>query len=127
MLQLGFMWRSHGCFRNLRDDLEISVDFFCDPCAQISKRFMTVTVSLPGTITMLMQQQMVRHLVMALARILMMTLAFVLLARLELVAAGVESVGHGVGKGKARRVHTVHVLQSQTLLRLQSKSKVHRG
>ena len=32
-------------------------------------------------IMMLMQQQLVRHLVMALARILMMTLAFVLLAR----------------------------------------------
>ena len=78
-------------------------------------------------IMMLMQQQMVRHLAMALARILMMTLAFLLLARLELVAAGVESVGHGVGKGKARRVHAVHVLQSLTLLRLQSKSKVHRG
>ena len=90
----------------------------------MSKSFMTVTVSLPGTFTMLMQQQMVRHLVMALARILMMTLAFVLLARLELVAAGDE----GVGKGKGRRVHRLrHVLQPLPLLRLQSKSKVHRG
>ena len=67
---------------------------------------------------------MVRHLAMALARILMMTLAFLLLARLELVAAGVE----GVGKGKGRRVHRLlHVLQPLPLLRLQSKSKVHRG
>ena len=75
-------------------------------------------------IMMLMQQQMVRHLVMALARILMMMFAFLLLARLELVAAGVE----GVGKGKGRCVHRlVHVLQPLPLLRLQSKSKVHRG
>ena len=42
MLQLGFMWRSHGCFRNLRDDLKISVDFFCEPCAQMSKSIMAV-------------------------------------------------------------------------------------
>ena len=33
----------------------------------MSKSFMTVTVSLPDTFMMLMQQQMVRHLVMALA------------------------------------------------------------
>ena len=52
------------------------------------------------TIMMLMQQQMVRHLAMALARILMMTLAFLMLARLELVTPGVE----GVGKGKGRRI-----------------------
>ena len=73
----------------------------------------------------LMQQQ---H--MALAKFLMMTLAFltlaalarqvVLLARLELVVAGVE----GMGKGKGGRAH---VLQPLPLLRLQSKSKVHRG
>ena len=65
---------------------------------------------------------MMGHLAMALARILMMTLVFLLLARLELVSAGVE----GVGKGKGRSVHRlVHVLQP--LLRLQSKNKVHRG
>ena len=77
------------------------------------------------TIMKLMQQQ---HT--ALAKILMMTLAFltlaalarqvVLLARLELVVAGVE----GMGKGKGGRVL---VLQPLPLLRLQSKSKVHRG
>ena len=38
------------------------------------------------------EQQMVRHLAMALTRILMMTLVFGHLARLELVAAGFESV-----------------------------------
>ena len=31
-------------FLNLRDDFEISIDFFCDPCAQTSRSFMTVTV-----------------------------------------------------------------------------------
>ena len=81
------------------------------------------------TIMILMQQQHPGQ-AMALARILMMTLAFltlaalarqvVLLARLELVVAGVE----GMGKGKGGRVH---VLQPLPLLRLQSKSKVHRG
>ena len=85
------------------------------------------------TIMILMQQQHPGQ-AMALARILMMTLAFltlaalarqvVLLARLELVVAGVE----GMGKGKGGRVHRlVHVLQPLPLLRLQSKSKVHRG
>ena len=54
-------------FLNFPHDGDISVDFFCDPSAQMSKSFMTVTVSLPGTFMMLMQQQMVRHLVMALA------------------------------------------------------------
>ena len=34
-------------FLNLRDDFEISVDFFCDPCARTSKSFMTVTVPDP--------------------------------------------------------------------------------
>ena len=31
-------------FLNLRDDFEISEDFFCDPCARMSKSFMTGTV-----------------------------------------------------------------------------------
>ena len=31
-------------FLNLRDDFEISEGFFCDPCARMSKSFMTVTV-----------------------------------------------------------------------------------
>ena len=84
-------------------------------------------------IVMRMQQQHPGQ-AMALARILMMTLVMtlafltlvalarqvVLLARLELVVAGVE----GMGKGKGGRVH---VLQPLPLLRLQSKSKVHRG
>ena len=77
---------------------------------------------------LMQQQQQQQH--MALAKILMMIPAFltlaalarqvVLLARLELVVAGVE----GMGKGKGGRVH---VLQPLPLLRLQSKSKVHRG
>ena len=34
-------------FLNLRDDFEISVDFFCHSCARTSKRFVTVTVPDP--------------------------------------------------------------------------------
>ena len=34
-------------FLNLRDDFEISADFFCHSCARTSKRFVTVTVPDP--------------------------------------------------------------------------------
>ena len=47
MLQFGFVGAQIAVLLNLQDDFEISVDFFCDPCARTSKRFMTVTVPDP--------------------------------------------------------------------------------
>ena len=49
------------------------------------------------------KQQMVRHLAMALTRILMMMLAFVHVARLELVAAGVSPAGVESVRGRRLR------------------------